>query len=387
MEFIHERLERLIEYFDKSNNQAERLFVLDFDSYKRMFVHETMNIRTYLNRKSLPIKNEKSFETLIHQYQSLIAFWLDKLYHEHTKTAAYPKEVVEMVTEEFEKLLSFMHDRYEKYFNLDEKIPEISIRKIREKLKPRIQKLRTHLGNECTDEALKGLALSPLIDLLDGQLKKKVTYRYLFYTRRVEKALATFSNARYTTRNCTGKAMIELMIMMNYNTLEVISFITNKMVSDIDILLSVEEKKDRLRFFLKELNQCKERTDIAFKPLSPSLKEQIARWICEEIIYLDNGSQPAGHNGKQPVTNDEKIQLSTPVEVISLIARAAKDNKVITNRYNTEVFKNLSKHVSTKQAETLSVNSMIKKSYVAERRTKEAAIDVLHGLIKRIHEY
>jgi hypothetical protein len=43
-------------------------------------------------------------------------------------------------------------------------------------------------------------------------------------------------------------------------------------------------------------------------------------------------------------------------------------------------------YVSTKQAETLRANSLIKKSY-AERRAKDAAIDMLHELIKTIHEY
>ena len=164
-----------------------------------------------------------------------------------------------------------------------------------------------------------------------------------------------------------------MMVLMNYNHSEVRLFIINKMISNIEVLETIEDKRDRLRFFLKEFNQLKERTDIAYKPLSPSLKEQIISWISEEIIYLDNGFKPSDNKGTQSLTNEEKLHLSIPADAVTLIARAAKDNEVITNKYNTEVYKIISKYISTKHAETLSVNSMIKKSYVAESRAKRCS--------------
>jgi len=43
-----------------------------------------------------------------------------------------------------------------------------------------------------------------------------------------------------------------------------------------------------------------------------------------------------------------------------------------------EMYENISSFVRTKNVEDLSANSMIKKSYVAERGSKEKAIDMLH---------
>jgi hypothetical protein len=386
MELAHERLENLIDHFAKTPAHTGSLFIPDLHTFENLFIQETTNIKTLLNRKSLPIENERNFELLVHQYQSLIAFWLDKLLRAK-KNFKYPEEVVQLITAELEQLLIFMHDRYEKFFNLDGKVPEISLMQIRENLKGRFQKLRRHILKECGNEALTALALSPLHDLLNSESQKKITCRYLFYTRRIEKALLNFSNAKYTGSSWEDKPLIELLVLMNYNHSEVVLFIINKMIGNIEMLETIEDKRDRLRFFLKEFNQLKERTDVAYVPSSTSLKEQIIEWISQEMIYMDKVTPVSKNKGNQPVANEEKLQLSLSVEVVTLISRAAKDNNIITNRHNTDVFKNLSKYVSTKQAETLSVNSMIKKSYAAEKRSKDAAIDVLHGLIKRIHEY
>lgn len=386
MEYAHERLESLIDHFAKTPAHPGSLFIPDLDTFQKLVMQETTNIKTYLNRKSLPIENERNFELLVHQYQSLVGCWMDKLLHTK-KNFNYPEEAVQLVTGELEQLLIFMHERYERFFNLDEKVPEISLMQIRENLKGPVQKLRRHILKECCNEALTALALSPLQDLLNSESKKKITCRYLLYTKRIEKALWNFSNAKNTGCSWEDKPVIELMVLMNYNHSEVALFITNKMIGNIEMLETIEEKRDRLRFFLKEFNQLKQRTDIAYLPSSASLKEQIIGWITEEMNYLDKGAQLPKSKSNPAIANEEKLHLSISVEVFTLISRAAKDNKVITNKHNTEVFKNLSKYISTKQAETLSVNSMIKKSYVAEKSSKDAAIDVLHGLIKKIHEY
>lgn len=385
MEYAHERLEALIDHFAKTPAKDRSLFIPGLPAYKNLFTTETKNIKMFLNRRSLPIENERNFELLVHQFQSLIACWLDKLFHDK-KNPKYPKEVVQFITDELEKLLFFMHDRYENFFNLDEKVAEILLVKIRENLKERVQMLRDHFLKECGNEALTELALMPLQDLLNTESKKRITCRYLFYTRRIEKALLNFSNAKYSEFSWEDKRVIEMMVLMNYNHAEVALFITNKITGHIEMLESIEDKRDLFRFFFKEFNQLKVRNDIAYKPQSPTLKEQIIGWISEEMSYLDKQSLST-NNSKSAPANEGKIQLAVSVEVLTLFGRALKDNNIITNKHNTEVFKFLSRYVSTKQAETVSVNSMIKKSYVAEKRAKDAARDILHGLIKRIHEY
>lgn len=51
----------------------------------------------------------------------------------------------------------------------------------------KIKKLQIQFMQKCGNEALTTLALSPLMNLLNSESKKKITYRYLFYTRRIER--------------------------------------------------------------------------------------------------------------------------------------------------------------------------------------------------------
>jgi len=75
------------------------------------------------------------------------------------------------------------------------------------------------------------------------------------------------------------------------------------------------------------------------------------------------------------------------VEVLTLLGRAAKDAGLIVNEHLTEVFKVLSQTCRTTYQERPSAHSMLKKSYVAERGSKQSAVDILHEMIKRIQKY
>ncbi len=387
MENSYECLESLIDYFANSQTNAPSLTITDPDTFMTMFVQETINVKNCLNRKSLIIENERNFELLIHQCQSLISFWLDKLFDAQAKgTCTYSKELFSQVTDELEALLSFIYHRYESFFNLDAKIPETTLKKIRDKLNPCISKLRRRIIKECGNETLTALALSPLTELLNNPTNKKITYRFIFYSRRIERALLAFNNEN-NSGICDDKPLIELMVFMNANSREAAHFIISKITANIEAAGNPGDQVDKLRFFLKEFNQCKERPNIAFRRSLPSLKEQIITWISEEIAYRVKRSLNFSENPEKPVAKEDKLLLSISAEVLTLITRAAKENNVVTNKHKTEVFKSISKYTSTQHAETLSVNSLIKKSYVVDRKAKDAAIEVLHGLIKRIHGY
>jgi hypothetical protein len=386
----HNRLEKLIHHFSKTYKKTERLLIPDSETYKNLFMKETTRVKNFLNLRSFEIRKERNFELLIHQHQSLIGFWLDELYEATTKKSAkYPKWAIEFITAELEGLLMFMHKRYEFFFNLDEKVPEISLKHIRESLKESVLKLRIQLVKECGNEALATLALMPLKVLINSESKKKITYRHLFYSKRIEKALSEFSSEKFTGNGCSDKPMIQLMVLMNYNNPETCHFLINRIYHQLEMAESIAEKADKLRFLLKEFNQFKEKPHLAFKPFSASLKEQMVEWISEEIIYYTQKGPLPGNTETEnkAVKNEDKLQLALSVEVLAMFVRAAKDNKIILNKHNRDVFKYISKHISTKHTETLSVNSLVRKSYMTTDRTKKITIDLLHDLIKTIHRY
>ena len=71
----------------------------------------------------------------------------------------------------------------------------------------------------------------------------------------------------------------------------------------------------------------------------------------------------------------------------ALILRAADELKIIIAKSMNEVFKTIVPHLSTPYKENLSYDSMRSKSYAAETRDKEIAIQTLEKIIKKIKEY
>jgi hypothetical protein len=390
MEYSNERLEKLINFFSKKYKHAND-FIPDDEAYKRFFIQETTNMKTFLNRKSLAMESERSFKILIQQYQLQIAVWLNDLFDEKRKeNFAYPEWAIEFIVEELQSLLSFIYNRYPSFFNLDEKLPEISLQQIRESLRERFQKLRKHLVKEFKNEEHVELALLPLKKLLNPDSKNKISYRFLFYTKRIEKTLLEFACKRCPGGLCEDNTIIKLIILLNYNCEDAHDFLTSKITTEVKDEDRVENKINRLCFFLKEFRQLEEKPHLAFKSRSRSLKEQIIGWITEEIYYHENNplSVPASLAAKQEsLLSEEKVQLSVSVEVFTIIVRAAKDNKLIVTKHATELFKIVSKYFSTRQVNTISTQSLRNKSYDAKSSAKREAIDFLHGMIRSIHDY
>ena len=390
MEQSNERLEKLINFFSKTGKTATD-FIPDEETYKMMFIQEITNIKNLLNRKSFNIENHTTFGFLIQQYQVQIAEWLNHLFDVKEKeNAKYQEWVIRFITEELEALLAFIYTRYQTFFNLDEKLPEISLEQIRASLKERVQKLRKLLVKEFKNEAQVELALLPLKKILNANSKDKISYRYLFYTRRIEKTLADFIHEIPSCNCCENERIIELIVLLNYNCKEAQHFIINTITAELEKEDTLESKLNRLRFYLKEFRQLAERPKVAYKSHSPSLKEQIVGWISEEIIYQERRVVFSSANfldKENTIAYEEKVQLTFSVEVFAIIVRAAKDNKLVMVKHAMEFFKIIPKYFSTKQATTISTHSLRNKSYTAELSAKREAIDILHAMIKRIHEY
>ena len=388
MKNSHERLEKLINYF--SNNKTGGLLIPSRETFKTMFQDETMNIRRYLQGKSLAIKNERGLKFLVEQYQAQIAVWLDELIHPiHQKNKEFPNWALDFMVKELEKLLSFIYTRYETFFNLDARVPQISLKHFRELFKANLPKIRNHLMAACNNEALVKLALMPLERLVDCERKTKFTYRQLFYSTKVEKALSGFNNEKYTGSHWEHKALVELLVWNNYNNLETADFIVNHIIAVAETDDNDQDKLTRLRFFLKEFNQFKEQPNMAFEK-HPSLRKQVIDWIAAEIKFITPAVLPVPTTPIIPGTNslnETKIKLNLPVGVIALLGRAAKDLNLIPDKSNKEIFTEFAETFTSKNTEKLSVTSLIRKSYPTESRSKEEAIDLLHEVIKRIHRY
>jgi len=183
----------------------------------------------------------------------------------------------------------------------------------------------------------------------------------------------------------------QLLIRMNFNSSLYVVHLQQKIMT----LLNVEgtkEKKEEWLFQEKYFRQFYQRTDIVFMTNNADLKTQLDNWFLQRIFYLDKQiisslSSKESSLSKEKSVKPQKLLSTLSVDQMALILRAADETRIIKAKSLSSVFKNIAPYLSTPQKEDISSDSMRSKSYSAETRDKEIAIQALQQLIDRIKEY
>ena len=104
--------------------------------------------------------------------------------------------------------------------------------------------------------------------------------------------------------------------------------------------------------------------------------------LLHELVALLKGEE-----ADLPSLMLEKIELSLSVSQLALLLRASMDSGLITNENKTAVLRCIVCFVRTGKTESISLESLRKKFYEAERGTKDAVKDLLMDLFKQVHKY
>ena len=83
----------------------------------------------------------------------------------------------------------------------------------------------------------------------------------------------------------------------------------------------------------------------------------------------------------------QKVLCVLSTDQTGLILRASDELRILVAKSMSEVFKTIVPHLSTPYKEELSYDGMRSKSYVAEERDKQIAIETLERIIRKIKEY
>jgi len=396
LKYSIERLDNLITNSYSPLWIEEQMFAEDeLSRLNENIFAEIKNIRSYLRRKACDIENERSFELLVHQYQGIIIDLLDKVFHYEKEAGKVALSLTYQFTlDRLDDLLEFIEKTFSVYFNKDEKIPELHLQSSKRELKEGLPKLQRRFKDKFLDPQIVKISLGPIETIINAE-SKEINFRKLGYAKELFRQLVNFANSNRLALDeenaSNNQALIELLVYMNLNTCKFTSYVFSSIETAINLLTEQVLKIDKLSFDLKGFKQIQERPGYAYKINLASVKEQVITWISEEITYQETRSRllfkvPSLIDDSKPLES-EKLMVSASVDVLALLARAAKDSKFIVNKNMTDMFKSLSRFCRTTKADSPAANSMLKKSYVAERGTKIAATNILHEMIKWVHKY
>lgn len=186
-----------------------------------------------------------------------------------------------------------------------------------------------------------------------------------------------------------------LLISLNFNYIEYINYLISRIVRSLDSQVTPEERKSKLLWHFKEFCQLYSNEKIMFEASQENIKDVLSNWFRHEIAYLNTGIELNRESKTDVVTKltdgmeatENKIECILSTDQMGLILRATDESRILKARSMSQVFKTIVPHLSTPFKRDLSYQSVRSKSYNAEERDKEIAIQTLEKIIKKIKSY
>ena len=360
-----------------------KLTVQEIQEIQAFTTAEHAHIIDHWKQDFFSLKEEKELELYVQRYQSSIIHLADKLIH-------YIDEVNDPVIQKLyrdqlnnlESLLAFIEDYFSKYFDLNAKIPE-SYRMLSHK------EFQLHLG-KIKMQARKFSHYPTLLDIIHESYniyslenkQKPITFLHLIYHK---KLLAEIAKIIVTKKNkFQEEQLIKLLQYFNFNHNRFVYVLTTKIAIIVNDLLSPAAKLDNLYFHLKYYNQLQTKPQYSLHPKQADLKESCLNWLQEEIYFIEKKMQPNFILPQVPLKEITPIETSLSVPQIAFFIKLFVDTGIIKNQSYRNLSQMTAQNFKTKNADTISSESLRLKAYAPDSSTKRFVKDTLLMLLNQV---
>lgn len=259
-----------------------------------------------------------------------------------------------------------------------------------------MKKLKDIFVEKDVNNEIRSIILKTFYSFIDHPpAATPVTFQEATYLNELLRAIELLGDPTQTAH--VYSTLDELLIYLNFNCKNYINYFTKMIEKKISSVENISEKMDKLLFYFKKFNQMCQKSGVALHPQEIGLKEEIGNWFTQEILYLEKKHQQASiplefekgnlETVRSVAEENHKVLCTLSTDQAALILRAATELHVLKARSLNTMFKTIVPHLSTPHKENLSYDSVRSKSYVAEERDKEKAIEALENIIERISEY
>ncbi|MGN2375624.1 hypothetical protein ACTFAO_18325 [Sphingobacterium spiritivorum] len=337
-------------------------------------------------------------KALICQYHDTLIVLLDHTLT-HQKRVPVSKSAVNDLFNHLisllEELLSFIEDRFSNYLTLSERAPATYAIVAGKELDTRIKKLTQQLAGQAKSASLM-IVLKRINHFSTRMCRERdVTFKDVLYQKELLKGLEEIVSQEIPTE--IFSQLDKLLVYLNFNSKAYINELTGQLARQINNSNTIPEKMDKLLFYFKAFNQLHKKPDVVLNPNYHALNTIMENWFSQELLYLEKklhlsviplqGNMETPKNEELSAEQIQRVLCIMSSDQIGLILRAADELRILVAKSMSEVFRTIVPHLSTPYKDSLSYDGMRSKSYVAEERDKQIAIETLERIIKKIKEY
>ena len=386
----------ILQTFDPKNTTSSSISESTLSLTSENIAKESQKIQIQLKNEVFSLRKKRQIRLLVRKYHSTLIFLLDNVIENRKNTifnAPNLSTSIDTIISALEELLSFIEIRFATYLSLDERVPVTYLVVSRNELHLKLDKLqRKKWQNEIHQNIMESV-ISVLYQLIQSNRGYKITYRQILYQKELFKSIDDFDESEKSVDIYTS--LDELLIRLNFNAQVYITCLINRIVSNLDMQTTLTDRMSKLLFIFKEFRQLYSNESIMFEPSQQNIKSVLHNWFKHEIAYLEreielNASSRISVQTKHieaTVASDNKIECILSTDQMGLILRATDESRILKARSMSQIFKTIVPYLSTPFKKDLSYQSVRSKSYNAEERDKEIAIQTLEKIIKKIKSY
>jgi hypothetical protein len=389
VEYPLETLEILVsELLASTRNDTATFHDGTGEDWLRRLYSEIDSIRQSLIRQVFGILKVKEIERFIQHYQGALTHLLDRIYFEEERLVVASTDIKRCFHGFYQSilgLLSFIEERFSKYFDHREKVPEVYFALTRRELGEKWLDFMIQF-DDSNERELMDLLNRLFSRFLQDNIRHTVSYEEVIYRKMV---LSELEDLKKVDGEGTFTALEQILIYVNFNDKELVQYIVDRIVVLIDMADDLKDKIDQALKFSKSLYQLPTKPEGALFPKHPTLFAQLSAWLVEELMYLERRMGMFAISGTRTTKSEQKalVECRVPVDQIGLFFRAASDTKLISTPSQKKLFEQIAPFLSTARRGVLSADSMRSKSYRPERKDIEGIKDLLMVMYKQVGRY
>ncbi len=386
----------ILQTFDPLSVNIESLNDNDISVIAENISKESIKIQVHLKNEVFSLKKKRHIRVTVRQYHSTLIFLLDSIIENRTEKVLQSEKIrklADLLISNLDYLISFIEDRFSYYLSLDERVPITYLMVCRKELALKLQRINKRSLSSEPDKLTIKRVVKLLQNAIEADNGKKLTYRRILYFRELLKLLEEYNGDIENPSIFTP--LDELLIDHNFNSLQYISILTERMTEQIYNTEKQSAKLNLLLLFFKDFKQLHSNVKITFDVCHQNIKEVLENWFASEISFLQNrdeleesGNMFSKRNiSSSSQITENKIQCTLSSDQMGLILRATDETRVLKAKSMSLIFKTIVPYLSTPFKRNLSYQSVRSKSYNPEEKDKEFVIKTLEKIIKHIKEY
>jgi hypothetical protein len=285
------------------------------------------------------------------------------------------------------ELLLFLERKFERYLDIDCRLPSSYLITAKATLFQDIDLLRERFEATAVDKHLLSIVFQPFTDCIKAdRTDVSISYRQLYFLKEMKKQLFELLDGRIGDLT---ERLKKVLHYLNFNSVQYFDYWTEAINTEIENLPTIREKLDRVIYLQKKVNQATIKPGFAYSKLRASLQTQLQSWLAEEVIYqkdkesLEGSSHTSEELGRW---KDFKVLTNFSVPQLGNFLRLLMESGFYLNKNRTEVLDFFSHFFTTVKQDSVSPGSLRSNFYKDNAAVSKTVRDILTDLVKFSHK-